>query len=178
MEDFAGIIVFFVVIGLIDKLSKKKKNQKSKVQPAGHAAAQKATRPAREVALPAQSAKKPAAAKGADANELLKAIEAARQAKANGKSAPKAKELTAIEQAAGLQKSGIADSEGCIGGSIPHTQHEGESKTEHDRHMRRMTRPASPDAQPAVSIQKLRTEDLRKAVVMSEILNKPKALRH
>ena len=60
MEDFAGIIVFFVVIGLIDKLNKKsKKKQKPNAQPAARAAAPKAA-PVREVALPAQPVKKAA----------------------------------------------------------------------------------------------------------------------
>ena len=179
MEDFAGLIVFFLILGVIDKFGKKKKNRKNPKQPGPRtperAAPQRAAAPAQEVALPVQAVKK--AVKHTDAYELLKIIEAARQEKA--KSAPsEEKEKTSIEQAVGLRKSGISDSEGCIGGSIAHTQHEGESHAVHTEHMKRMVRPAAQTAQPAVSIRKLRTEDLRKAVVMSEILAKPKALRH
>ena len=69
-----------------------------------------------------------------------------------------------------------ADPEGCIGGSIEHVQHEGEPRAEHAAHLE-AARFSAADAPRAQSLRGLNVSDLRRAVVMSEILDRPKALR-
>ena len=85
-------------------------------------------------------------------------------------------EKTEIERALNDRKQEHADKEGCIGGSIPHTQHEGESRAEHAEHMKRAA--VSAVETPGEQIRKsLSAAEMRKAVIMSEILDRPKALR-
>lgn len=184
MEDFAGIIVFFVIIGLIEKFSKgAKKNRNAQSEPAQKKPVQRvpaavknaAAQPAKTAAKPVGAAARPASSEGIGTPEIQRAIQAARQAKAQAAKAIKAKEKTSIEKA--VEARAAVDPEGCIGGSIAHTQHEGESKAEHDEHMLRTALPAAQAVQPAVSVQQLRTADLRKAVIMSEILDKPVSMR-
>lgn len=71
------------------------------------------------------------------------------------------------------------DAEGCVGGSMAHTQHEGETRREHRRHMaaaaRRELEDRAREATQTGSDEKLKR--LRQAVVMAEILDKPVALR-
>lgn len=68
------------------------------------------------------------------------------------------------------------DEEGCVGGSMAHTHEEGESREEHARHMAAMTardaEEAANEVRPAID-----AAALRRAVVMSEVLGRPKALR-
>lgn len=71
------------------------------------------------------------------------------------------------------------DEEGCVGGSMPHDHTEGERRDEHARHIAAM---AARDAEEAVlaaprGIAALDPTALRRAVVVSEILGKPRALR-
>ena len=73
-----------------------------------------------------------------------------------------------------------ADSEGCLGGSMPHLHTEGESRAEHAMHMAAMERRDEESWQADPINRNLggidRTQ-LRRAVIMAEILDKPKALR-
>ena len=73
------------------------------------------------------------------------------------------------------------DEEGCVGGSMEHTQHEGESRVEHREHLAAMQRQEQEEslaAQAAQEIRDMNIHRLRRAVVVSEILGKPKALQH
>ena len=73
------------------------------------------------------------------------------------------------------------DEEGCVGGSMEHTQHEGESRAEHRQHLAAIQRQEQEDtlaAQAAQEIRDMNIHRLRRAVVVSEILGKPKALQH
>ena len=63
------------------------------------------------------------------------------------------------------------DADGCIGGSIESHEEEGESLAEHTAHL-----PAIPAA-PQPRSRRVGASDLRRAVVMSEILNRPVSLR-
>ncbi len=71
----------------------------------------------------------------------------------------------------------LTDEHGCIGGSLSHDSSEGETLHEHAGHeMRRQSRLAA-EAQAVQPARRVTARDLRQAVVMSEILNRPKALR-
>ena len=72
------------------------------------------------------------------------------------------------------------DDEGCVGGSMAHTHEEGESRAEHARHVREARQREvreSMAAQAATELSELNLQRLRQAVVMAEILDRPKALR-
>jgi len=73
------------------------------------------------------------------------------------------------------------DEEGCLGGSMAHDHHEGESRAEHREHMAAIQRQEQEDslaAQAAQDIRDMNIHRLRRAVVVSEILGRPKALQH
>lgn len=61
-------------------------------------------------------------------------------------------------------------------GSLNVGSNEGESREEHARHEQRRAASIAAEAVPTVS-RRIGVSDLRRAVVMSEILDKPKALR-
>lgn len=70
------------------------------------------------------------------------------------------------------------DAHGCIGGSMPDHESEGETLAEHAGHeYNRQKRLAEEAALNAEAFLKPTAQDLRRAVVMSEILDKPVALR-
>lgn len=70
------------------------------------------------------------------------------------------------------------DAHGCIGGSMPDHTAEGESIAEHAGHeQNRQQKLAEEAALNAASLRKPRAADLRRAVIMSEILDKPVSLR-
>ena len=74
----------------------------------------------------------------------------------------------------------MMDDEGCVGGSMAHVQHEGESRREHHRHMEEALRREQEEAraaQPETALRGLNLGRLRQAVVMAEILDRPRALR-
>ena len=73
-----------------------------------------------------------------------------------------------------------ADEEGCVGGSMAHTHEEGESHAEHERHMKAAMRRETEEslaAQAALELSEMNIHRLRRAVVVAEILDRPKALR-
>ena len=73
-----------------------------------------------------------------------------------------------------------ADEEGCLGGSMDHTQHEGESRAEHARHMAAIHSREAAEAEAentAHTLSNLNRGRMRQAVVMAEVLGRPKALR-
>ena len=74
---------------------------------------------------------------------------------------------------------GGEDAEGCVGGSMEHTRHEGESRREHRRHMAAALRREQEDRarEEARNTANVNVKRLREAVVMAEILDKPVALR-
>lgn len=76
-------------------------------------------------------------------------------------------EASHIEEPVSAQGMSREDAQGCIGGSLPHTAHEGEPRRE-----------AASSAAPVVRRHpSLGPAQLRQAVVWSEILSAPKALR-
>lgn len=72
----------------------------------------------------------------------------------------------------------FTDSNGCVGGSLRKHTEEGESRMEHEKHIARYT-PAPQSSQNSLPRRAtgLTAQDLRRAVIMAEILDRPKALR-
>ncbi|MBR0368563.1 MAG: hypothetical protein IJH86_09270 [Clostridia bacterium] len=102
---------------------------------------------------------------------------AVRAVKVPGQSSPV---FMAASPAAAPQGEGAADDEGCVGGSMAHTHDEGESRAEHDRHMKAAMRRETDEslaAQAAQELSEMNIHRLRRAVVVAEILDRPKALR-
>ena len=73
------------------------------------------------------------------------------------------------------QGGSAVDAEGCVGGSLPHDHAEGESREEHARHIAAME--ARDRAEAPQEARNIDVRQLRRAVVMAEILDRPKALR-
>lgn len=72
------------------------------------------------------------------------------------------------------------DAEGCVGGSLGAHREEGESRVEHRLHERRREAALAAEcaaSRRAAAVRQANVDQLRQAVVMSEILDKPKALR-
>ena len=72
------------------------------------------------------------------------------------------------------------DEEGCVGGSMAHTHEEGESRTEHAHHLREAQNREAQEtlaASAAAELREMNLSRLRQAVVMAEILDRPRALR-
>ena len=74
------------------------------------------------------------------------------------------------------------DGQGCVGGSLPHSQHEGTAQP--GSLVYRMAegghrRSIAPADQPALSLERARVtpEQMRAAVVMAEVLNRPVSMR-
>ena len=85
-------------------------------------------------------------------------------------------EMRELLNIAGASPAGGVDEEGCVGGSMEHTHEEGESREEHGRHMAAMRArdagEAAQEARPTID-----AATLRRAVVMSEVLGRPRALK-
>ena len=73
-----------------------------------------------------------------------------------------------------------ADAEGCLGGSLSGHSEEGESRAEHAEHLRKadaQERAILRGEERALHMRTAARAELRRAVVWSEILDRPKALR-
>ncbi len=74
----------------------------------------------------------------------------------------------------------VVDAEGCVGGSLGAHREEGERRAEHRLHERRREAALAAEcaaSRRAAAVRQANVDQLRQAVVMSEILDKPKALR-
>ena len=89
-------------------------------------------------------------------------------------------EMRELLNIAGASPAGGVDEEGCVGGSMSHTHEEGESRKEHARHVREARKQEVQEAlavQAATELSEMNLHRLRQAVVMAEILDRPRALR-
>jgi len=192
MEDLFDIILV-IAVAVIAAVSKSNKNKKKKA----------ADKPA-QAAEPVQPAAKPIASvsdrKMINRRNIESAVKAFSElaesmdkAKTAAQSAPAKKAQTVIEaETAAKQRAEIisarvqeslsgqspVDDHGCIGGSMPDHEAEGETLAEHAGHEReRQQRIAEETALRAEDLHKPTARDLRRAVIMSEILDKPLAFR-
>ena len=177
-----GLIFLLIVIFLIaNSNSKKKKTRQAaknlppsqlseaqvQLMAAQARAAEKASQPPAGKLSPEERAER--------IRQLKEKQRARRQASAETAPEPHA----APAPAPVIQGASALDDEGCLGGSLPHDHTEGESRAEHAAHMAAMR--ARDAAEAAVAeprgLADFDPRDLRRAVVISEILGKPKALR-
>ena len=78
------------------------------------------------------------------------------------------------------QGASLLDEEGCVGGSMEHDHDEGESRAEHARHLTEAKRREAEELLIQADTQRraqVSAQKLREAVVMAEVLGKPRALR-
>ena len=116
----------------------------------------------------------PAAVKAAAGKAVKKALTAI---ETEAKMKQRAKIVQARVQAS-LSGESPTDEHGCIGGSMPEHNAEGESREEHAEHEHeRSRRLAEETALSTEGFRKPTVQDLRRAVIMSEVLDKPVALR-
>ena len=130
-----------------------------------------AVAPEARVRPEAPSAQKAGLASGA----RLKAAAAAAPRPSAGAKAPAARRLEDLPSGASA-----TDSEGCVGGSLGAHREEGESRAEHEAHNRARAAAIAAErtaARRAAAARRANVDQLRQAVVMSEILDRPKALR-
>ena len=124
------------------------------------------------------------------AEQSAKEVQAKRRAESTGPAPPVLSAARPAAQAAKRQgparssmRSGESalDGQGCVGGSLPHTQHEGTAQSgslpyqpavEYTHHL-------SPLGEQAVAEEKARITpgQMRAAVVMAEVLNRPVSMR-
>ena len=228
MDSFAGIIVLFIIIGLIEKFSgKSKSSRNTRAASGGNPSSRSVPRPqsffeeakeedgtvsavpAKPVAVPAKpvAVRQPAVPaqplpvrpeSGAASEDILRKLEAASAiirsaaAKTAQDGVQSDKKLTDIERslkaavggkpakADAPLKSGesVTDENGCLGGSLGAHAEEGETHAEHAVHERSRTERLQ--AEGAVRAEQLRKPglaELRRAVVMAEILDKPVSMR-
>ncbi len=162
MESIILVAILYAIISLVGKRGKKKKAAPGRERPAQPAQVKPAqvkpvqAKPAQ--VKPAQA--KPVQERPAPARPTLRP-DLADEAGCVGGS-------IAHTQHEGTPAPGMADREGCLGGSLPHTQHEGGAR-----------RAPVPEAREEAVPRRhsLTPEDMRAAVVMAEILNRPVSLR-
>ena len=137
-------------------------------------------------AAPAPSSPQaPGAPRRAEAQPAPVDFAAARQKlRAKAKQADKKAAGSAPAQAVRLDDlpsgESAVDAEGCVGGSLGAHREEGESRAEHRLHERRREAALAAEcaaSRRAAAVRQANVDQLRQAVVMSEILDKPKALR-
>lgn len=157
MESIILVAILYAIISLVGKRGKKKKAAPGRERPAQPAQVKPAqVKPAQ--VKPVQA--KPVQERPAPARPTLRP-DLADEAGCVGGS-------IAHTQHEGTPAPGMADGEGCLGGSLPHTQHEGGAR-----------RAPVPEAREEAVPRRhgLTPEDMRAAVVMAEILNRPVSLR-
>ena len=97
------------------------------------------------------------------------------KAKRNHTAEAPSKPVQAVAQGASM-----LDEEGCVGGSMEHDHDEGESRAEHARHLTEAKRREAEELLIQADTQRraqVSAQKLREAVVMAEVLGKPRALR-
>ena len=168
-----GIVFLIIIIAIVNSLTRAKKlkeNRPGQTQKPGQVPPAKPASPA----APAKPVAQPAGqAKQVLLQELLQGMLGSDEEK---KPAPAPKKSD-FEEAFSFE-----DDKGCVGGSLPHDEaalHEGESSMAPEPRPIRTVRQPQAAAEPAVQRTALRVgaEDMRRAVVMAEILGRPKALR-
>lgn len=191
MEDLFELLIV-IAIGALGIISKSNKNKKKKAadKPA------KAVEPIPEPAQPITAARKDVNRRSIEAAvaAFTDLLESEAELPNPDKPAPKTvREPTAIEtelkQAAPLKAkrkkknpaSGESpvDAHGCIGGSMPVHSAEGESLAEHAQHELERRQHLQQNA-PVIAVESLRRpsqQELRRAIVMSEVLDKPVSLK-
>ena len=167
------VIVLILIVVLAIASSRKKKQGRTAKAPLRAAGAireavERAKAEAERTAAPAQrEAENQAALERAREKAALRAAAAKLQRQAGMPGQPAAPRMSQGESS--------QDDEGCVGGSLPHDHAEGERREEHDRHRAAMEAREREEA--AMDHAGIDARQLRRAVVMAEILDRPRALR-
>ena len=181
MEDLfeLAIILLVFIFGAVAKSNKKKKKAADKPAPAKMISPDsEALESSIEPPKPAQPAKPVTEAKKALSKQNLENAIAAFSELLDIEDEEAAKPKKKAKKKKPASGESPVDAHGCIGGSMPIHSAEGESLAEHAAHeQNRQLRLQQETAIHATDLRKPTAADLRKAVVMSEILDKPVALR-
>jgi len=194
MEDLFD--VFLVVCIIIGAIAKSAKRKEAKAKDKAKKAAASPVQAAKPVTEPAKSVTAvPKATNSIEnaINAFSELLDAGNSLPNPDKPAPAKRAKTSIEAEAAMKQraeivkarvleslTGVSptDEHGCIGGSMPDHEAEGETIAEHAEHeQNRQQRLAEEAALNAETFRKPTAADLRRAVVMSEILDKPVSLR-
>lgn len=169
MEGFPVVIILLIIFGFVQKYAKKANKDEKKGAPPVKAAQPAPAKAIVKMPEPEDEEDKV----GEDIQDAVNAF-----------LAQVAKEATPQEQAApsGSLPMGesVQDDQGCVGGSLVHHDEEGETRDEHASHLREMARDErdrEEARQTAAAIRQAGMAQMRRAVILSEILDKPKALR-
>lgn len=174
-----GFLIWVVIIIFVIASNNKKKSGAQAGKPAAPArAAREQTARGREAAQ-AVAVSKLSARERAERMQALKEKRAARE-RARTEAAEAFPEAPSYGGSPAAQGASAFDGEGCVGGSLEHDHTEGESHEEHARHvaaLRQREREEALSAQAAADLAEMNVRKLRQAVVMAEVLGKPKALQ-
>ena len=168
------VLIIIAVIALINSQSKKKGKASQGAQQGG--VSRPVQRPSRESVTPkpaqprvrpAEPAVRPASAPGEMAESLIELIQVPESTPGEGES---------------MMNWSLEDGEGCLGGSMAHEHTEGESRAEHEGHMAAMREREAREREEAAPnrvsvLGEMDQAALRRAVIVSEVLGKPRALR-
>jgi len=181
LESILGMIVFFAIMFIVGKSAKPAKKappqsdpnlkQTDSIPGKPIAVQPMPPRPAAPAPFPPAAATEPQ--KGLPLSAIEQEIRQAAQA-------AKLDAQVKLKKAARL-KSGesFTDDEGCVGGSMHEHKEEGEHHADHAQHLRErdeaLTREAGQSR--ADDLRNVSVRELRRAVIVSEILDKPVALR-
>lgn len=178
MEDLFDILLV-VIIAIIGGVAKSKQNKKKKSsdRPMPTQMVEPITEPARPITDERKMASRRNIENAVKAfSELLDAEGTPKQpAVEPAEAAPKPAKAKRKKK----PRSGESpvDDHGCIGGSMPVHQAEGESLAEHAQHERRSQEQQDAYALRVETLRRPSARELRKAIVMSEVLDKPVSLR-
>ena len=175
MEGFLSVIVVIIAALLSSKLNKKKNARQNAFQDpvAKNAPIHTASKPAVKASA-SQNAAEREARLAALREKRAERLKAARATAAPQAVAMQPKAAQAHEPVP--QGMSLSDDEGCVGGSLPHDHSEGESHEDHARHMAAYAQ-RELDERTHEARAGLALSDVRRAVVMAEILGKPRALQ-
>ena len=175
MEDLLEVILAIAVIAIgaiVNKKSKRTNRGRASSATSTKSTVKVVTKPAKAVTTAPAAATIESLAKTAMQNDTVRSAVAAFKEFAAELTEESPKAAKPVPQGASF-----TDEQGCIGGSMHEHVEEGETHAEHAAHMKRAAAPAPEAVQPAASLRGTSASDLRRAVIMSEILDKPVSLR-
>lgn len=173
MEPVAAIIVLIVILGLTEKFSKAAKRNRNAPadEPPRRPVQRMPSKPMPSKPANPIPAKTDPLRKIADA-DATQEIAAVLKAFVQPQPAVPSKPVARMQSG-----ESVTDADGCVGGSLGAHSEEGESRAEHAVHELRRSASVAEETATVATARRIDVKQLRQAVVMSEILDKPKALR-
>lgn len=178
MGPIPAIIVLIVIFSLIEKFSKAAKRNRNADEPPQRPIQRMPSRPAPPKPDPAVTTPSPAVKvpldKVADAAQEVALLKSLARPHPTAAAKPTVSAKPAVRMPSGES---FTDADGCVGGSLGAHNEEGESRAEHAVHELRRSASMAAEAETTAVVRRIDVKQLRQAVVMAEILDKPKALR-